>query len=222
MLDVKAVQVRHTRRWPASLAVLAVMGLQLAVPGEVLAGPRWLLPCCEAALLVPLVWANPRHLRRDEPWLRQIELGLLAVLVLVNAVYLTRLILYLSSERVNDGRVLVQAALLIWVTNVVAFAIAYWQIDRGGPFARAPEHPHPMERPDLLFPQQSADIPGWDQRTWLPSFSDYLFVAFTAATAFSPTDTMPLSVRAKVLMTAEAAIALLTLAVVAARAVNVL
>jgi hypothetical protein len=149
-----------------------------------------------------------------------VALVLLVVLVVVNAVYLARLVVYLSSGNADDGRVLVQAALLIWVTNVVAFAIWYWEVDRGGPFARAPEHARPAERPDLLFPQLAADLPGWG--SWLPGFTDYLFVAFTTATAFSPTDTMPLSSRTKALMTVEAAISLLTLAVVAARAVNVL
>lgn len=214
--------LHRTRRWPASLAVVAVLVLQLAVPGEVLTGPRWVLPVMEGALLVPLVWTNPWHLSRDEPWLRWFALGLLALLVVANAVILAQLVAYLSTGQTVNGRVLVQAALLIWVTNVVAFAIWYWEIDRGGPFARAPEHPHPQERPDLLFPQMTTDIPGWEPQTWLPGFSDYLYVAFTTGTAFSPTDTMPLSVRMKALMTVEAAISLLTLAVIAARAVNVL
>jgi uncharacterized membrane protein len=213
-------RTRHTRRWPASLAVLAALALQVAVPPQIIALPPWLLPACEAALLVPLVWVNPFHLRRDEPWLRWVALALLAVLVLINALYLGLLVAYLNSGHANDGLVLVRGALLIWVTNVVAFAVWYWEVDRGGPFARAPEHPHEAERPDLLFPQMTEKVPGWDG--WLPGFTDYLYVAFTTATAFSPTDTMPLSARLKMLMTIESAISLLTLAVIAARAVNVL
>ncbi|TDD14867.1 DUF1345 domain-containing protein [Kribbella turkmenica] len=182
--------------------------------------PRWTLPALGAALLLPLVWANPFHLRRDEPWLRWVELVLLAVLVLVNALYLGGLIFYLGSGDANDGIVLVKAVLLIWVTNVVAFAVWYWEMDRGGPFARAPEHEREPERADLLFPQMTVDLPGWER--WLPGFTDYLFVAFTAATAFSPTDTMPLTARVKTLMGIQSAISLLTVAVVAARAVNVL
>lgn len=147
-------------------------------------------------------------------------LALVAVLVLVNALYLGLLVTYLNSGHANDGQVLVRGALLIWVTNVVAFAVWYWEIDRGGPFARAPEHPHEVEKPDLLFPQMAGKIPGWDN--WLPGFTDYLYVSFTTATAFSPTDTMPLSARLKTLMTIESTISLLTLAIVAARAVNVL
>jgi len=211
---------RHTRRWPASLAVIVALALQLAVPSQVLDAPRWIMPAIGAALLVPLVWTNPFHLRRDETWLRWIELVLLAVLVAVNAVYLTSLIVLLASGDTADGKVLVKAALLIWVTNVVAFALWYWEIDRGGPFARMPEHEHEEERADLLFPQMTVDLPGWER--WLPGFTDYLFVAFTAATAFSPTDTMPLTARTKTLMGIQSGISLLTIAVVAARAVNVL
>ena len=211
---------RHTRRWPASLAVIAALGLQLAIPPQILDAPRWIMPACGAALLIPLVWTNPFHLRRDEVWLRWIELILLAVLVAMNAIYLTGLIVLLTDGDTNDGKVLVQAALLIWVTNVVAFGLWYWEIDRGGPFARMPEHDHEEERADLLFPQMTVDLPGWER--WLPGFTDYLFVAFTAATAFSPTDTMPLTARVKTLMAIQSAISLLTIAVVAARAVNVL
>jgi hypothetical protein len=212
--------MRHIRRWPASLAVVAVLILQLIVPTQIATLPRWIMPALGAALLIPLVWANPFHLRRDEPWLRWVELVLLAVLVLVNAYYLAGLIFFLGSGDATDGMVLVKAALLIWVTNVVAFAVWYWEVDRGGPFARAPEHERETERADLLFPQMTVDLPGWER--WLPGFTDYLFVAFTAATAFSPTDTMPLTARVKTLMGIQAAVSLLTIAVIAARAVNVL
>jgi hypothetical protein len=200
--------------------VVVVLALQLAVPPQITALPRWLLPALGAALLVPLVWTNPLHLHMDEPWLRKVELVLLAVLVLINAIYLLGMIVYLDGGQSNDGKVLVKAALLIWVTNVVAFAVWYWEIDRGGPFARMPEHDHEEERPDLLFPQMTVDLPGW--QGWLPGFTDYLFVAFTAATAFSPTDTLPLTARTKALMGIQSGISLLTIAIVAARAVNVL
>jgi hypothetical protein len=212
--------MRHTRRWPASLAVIVVLALQLAVPAQITQLPRWLLPAIGVALLIPLVWMNPFHLRMDEPWLRYIELVLLAVLVLINAIYLIGMIAFLDSGHSTDGMVLVKAALLIWVTNVVAFAVWYWEIDRGGPFARMPEHEHEEERADLLFPQMTVDLPGW--QGWLPGFTDYLFVAFTAATAFSPTDTMPLTARTKALMSIQSGISLLTIAIIAARAVNVL
>jgi hypothetical protein len=212
--------MRHTRRWPASLAVIAVLIMQVLVPAQISVLPRWLMPTIGALLLLPLVWMNPFHLSRDEPWLRWVELVLLAVLVLVNALYLAGLISFLNNGAANDGKVLVKGAALIWVTNVVAFAVWYWEVDRGGPFARAPEHERKTERADLLFPQMTVDLPGWDH--WLPGFTDYLFVSFTAATAFSPTDTMPLTARVKTLMGIQSGISLLTIAIVAARAVNVL
>ncbi len=152
---------RHTRRWPASLAVVAVLVLQVLVPTQINALPRWLMPVLGGLLLLPLVWMNPFHLRRDEPWLRRVELVLLAVLVAVNAYYLAGMIFFLNNGDANEGKVLVKSALLIWVTNVVAFAVWYWEIDRGGPFARAPEHERETERADLLFPQMTVDLPGW-------------------------------------------------------------
>lgn len=217
---VRPPSTRHTRRRPASLAVLAVLVLQLLVPTQINTLPRWLMPALGFLLLVPLVWMNPFHLRRDEPWLRSVEVVLVGVLVAVNAFYLAGMIFFLNNGDANEGRVLVKSALLIWVTNVVAFAVWYWEVDRGGPFARAPEHEREAERADLLFPQMTVDLPGW--KDWLPGFTDYLYVAFTNATAFSPTDTMPLTSRTKVLMGVQSAISLLTIAIIAARAVNVL
>lgn len=212
--------MRHTRRWPASLAVCAALILQVLVPTQINVLPQWLLPGLGLGLLLPLVWMNPFHLSRDEPWLRWVALVLIGVLVVTNAVYLGGLIYFLNHGAANSGGVLVKGAVVIWVTNVVAFAIWYWEIDRGGPFARAPEHERKEERVDLLFPQLTVDLPGWER--WLPGFTDYLFVSLTAATAFSPTDTMPLTARTKTLMGIQSLISLLTIAVVAARAVNVL
>ncbi|WP_134098125.1 hypothetical protein [Kribbella pratensis] len=215
-----APTMRHIRRWPASLAVCAALILQVIVPTQINVLPQWLLPSLGLLLLLPLVGMNPFHLSRDEPWLRWVALVLVGVLVLANAVYLGGLIYFLNHGAANNGGVLVKGAVVIWVTNVVAFAIWYWEIDRGGPFARAPEHERKVERVDLLFPQLTVDLPGWER--WLPGFTDYLFVSLTAATAFSPTDTMPLTARTKTLMGAQSLISLLTIAVVAARAVNVL
>ncbi|GAA3087992.1 putative membrane protein [Kribbella aluminosa] len=219
-MKVRGPSIRHTRRWPASLAVISVLVLQLLVPTQVNALPRWLMPALGALLLLPLVYMNPFHLRRDEPWLRSVAIVLVGVLVAVNAYYLAGMIFYLGHGDANQGKVLVKSALLIWVTNVVAFAVWYWEVDRGGPFARAPEHEREAERADLLFPQMTVDLDGW--KSWIPGFTDYLYVALTNATAFSPTDTMPLSARTKVLMGIQSAISLLTIAIVAARAVNVL
>ena len=108
------------------------------------------------------------------------------------------------------------SAIMIWVTNVVAFALWYWEFDAGGPAERMTVYP---KGPDFLFPQLTAHEIG---ANWVPSFFDYFYVSFTNSTAFSPTDTMPLSVWAKVLMTLQSAVALTTVVLVAARAVNIL
>ncbi|MFC5730535.1 MULTISPECIES: hypothetical protein [Nocardioides] len=214
-----ATHREHERRWPASVAVLAVLGLQLVLPSSIAAGPTWLAPALELALVLPLVVTNPVRLDRENVALRNLALVLVLALAAVNAVHLARLVVIVTSGRSMDPQELVQAALLIWSTNVVTGALALWEVDRGGPYARDPRHARPVGRPDLLFPQMTG-VPGWDSRTWLPSFVDYLFVAFTAATAFSPTDTLPLTGRVKLMISALAAVSLVTVGVVAARAVN--
>ena len=213
----------HERRWPATLTVAAILGLQLLLPPEITAGPRWLLPALEGALLVPILVTNPVRLTRDEPWLRGLAVLLTALIAATNAVNLVMLVLQLTGGggHAMTGRVLVHAALHIWVTNVAAAALALWELDRGGPFARDPASEREPGRPDLLFPQMTG-VPGWDAQRWRPGFSDYLFTAFTAATAFSPTDVMPLSPRAKLIIGIASGISLLTIALVAARAVNIL
>jgi hypothetical protein len=211
----------HERRWPASLTVLVVLVLQLAMPHEVTVGPRWLVPVLEFSLLVPVVIGNPIRLARDVAWLRALAMALAATVMVANAVLLLRLITFVTSGTKTDPQVLVHAAVLIWVTNLAAVALVLWEMDRGGPFARDPRHHREPGRPDLLFPQMTG-APGWDADTWYPAFSDYLFVAFTAATAFSPTDTMPLSPRAKLVVAVGSIVSLLTVGVVAARAVNIL
>jgi hypothetical protein len=211
---------QHERRWPATLAVLAVLGLQLVLPAQVSSPPRLLIPALEFALLVPIVATNPVRHTKDSPWVRRLALVLVAALASANLLHLIRLVVVLTSGVHVEPRLPLLAALLMWTTNLVTGALALWEIDRGGPFARSDasvaQHP-----PDLLFPQMTG-VPGWATAEWHPSFIDYLFVAFTAATAFSPTDTLPLSARAKLLITCTASISLLTVAVVAAGAVNTL
>jgi uncharacterized membrane protein len=117
----------------------------------------------------------------------------------------------------TTGSTILLGAFEIWVTNVIVFALWYWELDRGGPDDRSmPSH----REPDFLFPQMIT--PGCAKEDWSPSFLDYIYVAFTNATAFSPTDTMPLTPIAKVLMMIQAMISLITVALVAARAVNIL
>jgi len=211
----------HERRWPATLAVALVIGLQFAAPEQIVTPLRPVLAGIEVLLLIPLVAANPVGLNRDHPALRTSAVALSVVLLVINAGRLVQLVIAMAHhDKFNAGQ-LIGSGVLIWTTNVVASSVAFWELDRGGPFARDPEHTRREQPADLLFPQMTG-VPGWDKDTWLPSFVDYVFVAFTTATAFSPTDTMPMSGRAKMLMTAAASVSLGTIAVIAARAVNVL
>ena len=211
----------HERRWPASLAVAVIVGLQFAAPDQI--EPSWwpALVLVEVLLLIPLVATNPVSLDRDHPLLRALAVGLSVLLLAVNAARLVQLFLAMTRhDRITAPNLLGSGA-LIWSTNVVATAVVFWELDRGGPFARDPRHRRRETPADLLFPQMTG-IPGIDPKAWRPSFVDYLFVAFTTATAFSPTDTMPLTGRLKILMMIAASVSLATIALVAARAVNIL
>lgn len=198
-----------------------VIALQFLLPDQV--RPFWwpAVVALEVLMLAPLVATNPVGLRRDHPALRIAGIALAVTLLGANATRLAEFIVLLFDGGQLSARELVSIGLLTWSTNVVATAVLYWEMDRGGPFARDPRHDRDEDEIDLLFPQQTG-VPGTDATTWRPSFVDYLFVAFTSATAFSPTDTMPLTGRAKLLMGFAASVSLITIAGVAARAVNVL
>ena len=206
--------------WPATVAVLAILGLYAALPEDLTFGPNWIVPVLALALLVPLSLARLRR-SRLERW-RPVALALIAVINAANVISLGLLVhALLRGGTVHGvkvvGGALLLAAIAIWLTNVLVFALWYWELDRGGPDARRrPRH----RRPDFLFPQMVT--PACAERGWTPGFVDYLYVSFTNATAFSPTDTMPLTPWAKLLMLFQSLASLLTVALVAARAVNIL
>ena len=205
-------------RWPALLAVLIAVVLQLILPDTLIRGlgSRGLIPALEGALIVVLLIANPGRISPEESRLRVIGVALIAVITIVNVVSLAELLHALLYGAKTSGRPLVYASVPIWLTNVIVFGLWYWELDRGGPAARqSPKH----RRPDFLFPQMST--PG-SSTQWAPSFLDYLYTSFTNATAFSPTDTMPLTAWAKVLMMVQSLASLVTVAVVISRAVNIL
>src|SRR5665213_2954543 len=166
--------------------------------------------------LIAVVVTNPPRVDREESNLRLLSLAMIAVITVVNMVALGELIQALLEQSGAGGRSLVFASVPIWITNVIAFGLWYWELDRGGVTARMlPDH----RQPDFLFPQMST--PG-SARGWAPRFIDYLYTSFTNATAFSPTDTMPLTPSAKLLMMVQSLASLLTVALVIARAVNIL
>ncbi|MFY9779136.1 MAG: hypothetical protein WAJ85_01330 [Candidatus Baltobacteraceae bacterium] len=212
------VAAKSEPRWPASLAIVVCALLNFALPGKFTMGPVWLVPLLEGAIVVPLTIASPRRLPQESRWSQIAAVVLIAFANLANFVSLGLLIreIVFNGKNLNGAELLV-SSVAIWVTNVIVFGLWYWELDRGGPDDRLrPEH----AAPDFLFPQMST--PGCATPSWTPSFVDYLYVAFTNATAFSPTDTMPLSPWAKMLMLVQATISLMTIAIVAARAVNIL
>ena len=217
-------RLAHRDRWPPAVAVVTVAGLRVLLADPLVPGARWVLPALELLLVVGLVIATDHRLDLEERILRTASLGLLAVVALGNTVALVALVDRLLVKGTTDGRALLAGAAAIWLTNVVVFGLAYWETDRGGPLSRSrPVPAGPPTRaglPGLQFPQD-AD-PQLAPGGWRPFFVDYLFVSLTAATAFSPTDVMPLTHRMKLLVGAQSLISLLTVGLVAARAVNIL
>lgn len=205
-------------RLPVLFAILAAVALQRAVPERYTLLPRWPLVAMELLLIVALVAINPLRLSKRTTLARWGSLTLTAAITFANtasAVVLDYRIL--TGDVSNDAAVLLGSGGAIYITNVLAFALWYWELDRGGPFAR---HTGDNPYPDFLFPQMTD--PDKAKPGWRPTFVDYLYVSFTNVVAFSPTDTMPLSRWAKLLMSVQALVAMSTLALVIARAVNVL
>lgn len=213
--------LRHTageNRLPVALAVILAAAAQLALPNQLTLGPRWLMPVLEVALLIALTVANPVRLVREHPLLRIGSLALVVCLIVANSGSAALLVRNLLEGRSsNSAQTLFGNGAAIYLTNIVAFALCYWELDRDGPFARAAAR---NNVPDFLFPQMAT--PEIADRDWEPYFFDYLYVSFTNATAFSPTDTMPLSRWAKLAMMVQSIVALATVGLVVARAVNVL
>jgi hypothetical protein len=209
---------RGEQRWPAAVAVLVAAMLQLALPSRLAPGPKLLLPLLELVTLVALVAADPGRMERRVPALRRLSLLLVGLLSIANIASGAALVVdLLKGHASDDPATLLRNGSVIYLTNVVVFGLWYWELDRGGPVARA----HGLrQQPDFLFPQlQAMELVGPD---WEPRFLDYLYLAFTNVTAFSPTDTLPLSRWAKMLMAVQSGLALLLVALVFARAVNVL
>jgi hypothetical protein len=205
-------------RWPVVIAIVAVIAIQHAIPVQYTVLPRWPLIAMELLLLVVLLAINPIRLSRESTIGKWASLALTAAITIDNtasAVILDKRIL--SGEVSNNAAVLLGSGAAIFVTNIIAFGIWYWELDRGGPFARrSGEQPYP----DFSFPQMSD--PANAKPGWRPTFVDYLYVSFTNVVAFSPTDTMPLARWAKLMMVIQAMVSMSTIALVIARAVNVL
>jgi hypothetical protein len=185
----------------------------------VLVHPYWVLPAVQAALLIVLVMVNPRRIDRESKALRWLALTFAALLSVANGWSVARLAIGITQGNTSTtpARLLVTGA-MIWLTNVIVFGLWYWEFDRGGPVARAL---NTKQYPDFQFVQMVSP-PVMVPPDWEPHFVDYLYLGFTNAAAFSPTDVMPLSRWAKIAMTAQSAISIVTVALVVSRAVNIL
>jgi len=203
--------------WPGQLGILAVLVLYLVLPPKLTVGPNWIVPAAEGILLAALVIAAPRGVRRWKHR-RRFAISVLLLATVANLVTVGLLTHYLIAGGHARGGDLIDGGAVIWSTNLLLFAVWYWELDRGGPLGlRAEQAPVAA---DFLFPQMSDEkyaAPGWK-----PGFHDYLYVSLTNQTAFSPTDAMPLTPRIKLLMGIQAVASLVTVGIIVARAVNIL
>ena len=207
---------RRESRLPASIATLIVAALYLFLPERLSFGPSVILPIVVVLGILPLTIADA--LGRSHPALRALALTLLGFTAASNGTSLVLLVRTLLAHQAHmSGRQLLAGALTVWAANVIVFALWYWELDRGGPRRREQDG---GDTPDFLFPQMTDGkelMPGWQ-----PAFSDYLYFSSTNATAFSPTDTLPVSGIAKLLMSAQSLSSFVLVVLVTARAVNIL
>lgn len=203
-------------RWPVLIALVAVAGVSLSLPHALVVGPRWLLLAVVLALLTPATLAHRAGKHHIDTLLGY---AISAVVTLGLAGSLGLLIFRLPSKSQSPASLLGSAAVL-WVTNVLVFAIWYWRLDAGGPHQREIRGKHTAGA--FFFPQMMDGAPVEDPESWSPRFIDYVFLAFNTSTAFSPTDTAVLSRWAKALSMLQALISLSIIAVLASRAVGML
>jgi hypothetical protein len=200
-------------------AVVAVIVLTLLLPHDLVTRPRWGVPIVEALLLIAVIVADPGKIDLVSPRVRALSLTLIALLVATTLWCTAQLIVELirGGPATNSGGALLAAGGIVWLSNCLSFGLLYWELDSGGPAVRA--HGLPAH-PDFAFPQQLN--PELAPEHWRPRFVDYMYLGFTSATAFSPTDAMPLRAWNKIAMMAQSTISLVLLGLVIARAVNVL
>lgn len=211
--------IRTEPRWPAILALFAVGGLRFALPQELSFGPSWLLLVLVILLIIPTMWARQRGQDRVSQVLGYVTISI----VTLDMVWSLALLISALPSHKQPPQQLLQSAAALWVANILVFASWYWRLDAGGPRAREMRGVHTDGA--FLFPQMTLDHESkreMGEQCWSPGFIDYLFIAFNTSTAFSPTDSPVLSSWAKGLMMVQALISFATVALLAARAVNIL
>lgn len=224
--ESRSARIEH--RWPAIIALVVALALYAALPNDLIPIQRYVTVGIGIALLVPLIVLNPHHLDKQTTWSRLVSLALVVVVVLSNQITLVSLVFVLVSGNA-DGPSLLQTALQVWVANVIGFALLYWEIDRGGPVIRTIAKRSDLPPADFRFPQDEDDdtiaevAAGSSLKAdWTASFVDYFYFSLANSMAFSATDTMPLSTRAKLLMSLQSFGGFVLLALVIARAVSLI
>ena len=220
---------RAEHRWPAIIAVVVALVLFALLPSGFTPWLRYGVVGLCAALLIPLVLLNPLRMRRETRWSRTISTALAWILLAANMVAFVQLIVALLGTQEDSDGTLLLAATQVWSTHVVVFALLFWELDRGGPVARALERRERLPSADLRFPQdEDADTVSEVAREsskrsgWTPNFIDYLYFSLANCMAFSPPDAVPLSARMKILVGLQALAAFVVLVLVIARAVALL
>ena len=216
-------------RLPATVAVLAAAVLYATLPSGLVGASRFVVPGVEVLLSIPLIAANPYRMTRENGLLRVAAVVLAVLVAVANSVSFVFLIHLLLDGQAKEGDKLLAAALQVWSTNIIAFALIYWEMDRGGPVARNRSERSDLPNADFRFTQDedhdtSDEVAAGSakQSDWRPAFVDYFYVSITNSTAFSPTDTMPISPRAKLIMSVEGIEALLLSVLVIARGVSLI
>ena len=210
---------RHAEhRLPVLFFSVGILALHLLLPDSITFFPSWVVPLVGAIVLVPLVLVNPTRMTIETRWSRWVGIGFALALAAVNQVYVVLVVVHLVDGAI-DGPSILLTAFAVWITNVVAFALVYWELDGGGPVARRVEGLNDSAPQDFRFPQQEDSETG---RSWDPVFFDYAYFSLSNMMAFSPTDTMPLTLRAKAIMAYQSLTGFVLLALVISRAVNIL
>ena len=213
-------------RLPPAVAVVVAVCAYALLPDSVLFAPRLVIPAVEVALLIALLITNPTRMVRQTRWSRGASVVLVGIVIITNLIALGLLIHSLASAKASGTSLLV-AAMQVWLTNVIGFGLLFWELDRGGPVTRREARRDKLPAADWRFSQDEDDDAIVEvaatsslKSGWIPIFLDYLYLSVTNSSAFSPTDTMPLTNRAKILMAVEATSALLTSLLIIARAVG--
>lgn len=208
---------RGEHRAPVVIVVMIVIFLQYALPDELAMGIQHPICITEALLAIVLLALSPKRINKHHMPTRILGLSLTTIMTISNTASAALLIGFLINGDAKDPNHLLLSGASIWLTNIIIFSLWFWDLDRGGPGARAEAK---NQHPDFIFPQMSD--PGYAPEHWHPNFFDYLYTSFTNASAFSPTDVMPLTRWAKMLMMVQSLTSLLTVGLVVARAVNIL